>query len=126
MTGVSRLLPRPRDVRDREWDARDMRDSWQGTADWGRADLRPRRETLYRRDTIDRDREMRERGGRDACVSPRDRQDGRLDTGRMPDQAHRQFSWEGVRCRPKPQGGLCAQVPHLRLLFRGSVSLNCA
>ena len=26
MTGVSRLLPRPRDVRDREWDARDMRD----------------------------------------------------------------------------------------------------
>ena len=51
--------PRPRDMRDREWDARDLREPWQGAAGWGRPDLHARRESLDRRVPMDQEREMR-------------------------------------------------------------------
>ena len=89
--------PRPRDMRDREWDARDFREPWQGAADWGRdgPDLHARRELLDRRDPLDRERETRERLGRDAGDHSWDRRDGRLDTDRVSDRAHRHFAVEG-------------------------------
>ena len=81
--------PRPRDMRVREWDARDLREPWQGAAGWGRPDLHARRESLDRRVPMDQEREMRERLGRDAGDHSWGQQSSMSAGARCTDNRHR-------------------------------------